>query len=118
LTLKAEKWPEFEFPDILFESHLSTSRLCLVCAKHRASTVLRTVEREIVPVCRDCGADWNFYGYYILKRIKLWTLVRRITYFKAWNCFRRPFIWTIWSDVNELKKWSFKMKKWLKKDRS
>ena len=103
-----------DFPEPLFESHLHQRKVCLVCAKKYAKTVLRTVEREIVPVCADCASDWNFYGYHVLRRIKPGRLVGRLLAFKLRHPFQRPSWPTIWRDVVGLKEWAGKMRKWMR----
>ncbi len=102
-----------EFPEPLFESHLHQRKICLVCARKYAKTVLRSTDREIVPICEDCSADWNFYGYQILKRIKPGPLVKGLLWFKARHLLGQPTWRTIWRDIRLLKEWAGRMKKWM-----
>ncbi|MBI3823229.1 MAG: hypothetical protein HY289_11200 [Planctomycetes bacterium] len=102
-----------EFPDPLYESpYLQTRRMCLVCAQKHAESVLRTTDREIVPLCKDCAADWNIYGYLILKRIKPGRLIWRTLVFKTLHPFQQPSLRIIWQDMKALQAWAAKMKKW------
>jgi hypothetical protein len=102
-----------EFPEPLYEAtYLQSRRMCLVCARKYAESVLRTTEKEIVPLCEDCAADWNFYGYLILKRIKPTRLIWRTLGFKILHPFQQPSLRTIWQDIKTLQAWSEKMKKW------
>jgi len=103
-----------DLPEPLFESALHDRKVCLVCARRYAKTVLRTTEREIVPVCEDCASDWNFYGYQILKRIKPGRLVQRLLAFKLRHPFQRPSLLVVWRDVAALKEWAGKMRKWMR----
>jgi hypothetical protein len=103
-----------DFPEPLFEAHLNQQKVCLICAKRFAKTVLRTTDREIVPLCEDCSSDWNLYGYPILKRIKPGVLLRRLLAFKLRHPFRRPSWLTIGRDINGLKDWAGKMRKWMR----
>jgi len=105
----------FEFPEPLWEAHLQTKRkkLCLVCSQEWAVMALRGDNSEIVPICKGCSADWNFYGYEILKRIKPKRLITRTLWFKL----KHPFscsLWDVWKDVQGLQKWVKKMRKWIK----
>ena len=101
-----------DLPDPLFEANLHQRKLCLVCARRYAQSVLRTTTAEIVPICADCSADWNLYGYEILKRIKPPQLIKRLVQFKLSHPFQGPSPLTIWRDINALKGWAAKMKKW------
>lgn len=104
-----------EFPDLLFESPLNDvkqARACLVCGKCKAETFLRNQERVIVPMCRTCGSDWNFHGYYILRRLKpkqlLWNLFKyKLTHF-------RPSLYRLYRDVKGYAAWGKKMKRFAK----
>ena len=102
-----------DFPEPLFETTpLQSRKMCLVCARKYAESVLRTTDKEIVPVCRDCAADWNSYGYLILKRITPSRLIWRTLVFKALHPFQQPSLQTIWQDVETLQAWAKMMKKW------
>ena len=68
-SLKRVEWM---FPEPLYESApIQEDRLCLVCGSNPAHSVLRTPTKPdaIVPLCKDCSVDWNFYGYDIFKKI-------------------------------------------------
>ncbi len=103
-----------DLPEPLYETtYLHSRRMCLVCARRFADSVLRTTEKEIVPLCTDCAADWNFYGYLILRRIKPSRLIWRTAVFKSLHPFQEPSLRTIWQDVKSLQGWAEKMKKWM-----
>jgi hypothetical protein len=104
----------FDFPEPLFESFVDGEKLCLVCAQQKASDALRTVTRTIVPLCPDCRADWNLYGYLILRRIKPGLLVRRILSYKLLHPWQKPSWATVWHDVRGLQQWAGKMKRFLR----
>jgi hypothetical protein len=104
----------FDFPEPLFETHLAKPKVCLVCGRREAEMVLRTTNDEIVPLCRDCSADWNVYGYQILRRIKPGRLIRRLLTFKLRHPFRPPSVAALWRDIDGLKNWARKMKKWMR----
>src|ERR1700677_4240279 len=100
-----------EFPEPLFEScYMAKRKLCLVCGQKKAKTVLRNTERDVCPLCEDCSADWNFYGYSVLKRIKLLRLIRNIGFFKLMHPWQ-PSLWTIWEDIQSFKQWAEHMRK-------
>lgn len=103
-----------DFPEPLYETtYMQSRRMCLVCARKHAESVLRTTEKEIVPLCKDCAADWNAYGYSILKRIKPFRLIRRTLVFKILHLFQQPSLRIIWQDIQALQLWAEKMKKWM-----
>jgi len=103
-----------DFPEPLYETtFLQSRRMCLVCARKFAESVLRTTVKEIVPLCKDCAVDWNFYGYLILKRIKPSRLIWRTLVFKILHPFQPPSLRTIWQDIKNLQAWGAKMKKWM-----
>lgn len=103
-----------DFPDPLYESPcLESPRMCLVCARKHAASVLRTTDREIVPLCVECAAEWNAYGYLILRRIKPGRLIWRTLIFKAIHPFQQPSIRRIWQDISALQAWAQHMKKWM-----
>jgi transposase-like protein len=100
-----------EFPEPLYESFfLRKPKLCLVCGRNKAETVLRNTGRDVCPLCKDCGADWNIYGYNVLKRIKAMKLLRNICLFKLGHWFQ-PSALTIWGDIKSFKQWGQHMKK-------
>ncbi len=102
-----------DLPEPLFESSVVGTRLCLVCARKLASGVLRTVTRPVVPLCDDCRADWNFFGYLILKRVKPGRLISNIIKYKVLHPFQAPSSMTIWRDVQGFQEWAMKMKKFM-----
>lgn len=102
----------FDFPEPLFESALASPALCLVCASRRADRVLRTTQAPIVPVCAECAAAWNAYGYQVLKRIRPWPLIRRILWFKLRNPFQAPSLRAVFRHVQAFKAWATKMRRW------
>ena len=83
-----------------------------MCASKFAESVLRTIDREIVPLCKDCGGDWNFYGYRVLKRITPGRLLWRTAVFKSRRPFMQPSLKVIWQDMKSLQGWAKKMRKW------
>ena len=103
-----------DFPEPLFETHLLASKVCLVCGQRKATTVLRTTNDEIVPLCGECSADWNVYGYQILRRIHPGRLIRRLVMFKLGHPFQPPSMRSLWHDIAGLKNWAGKMKKWIR----
>jgi len=103
-----------DLPEPLFEANLHQRKVCLVCARKQAEMVLRTTTTEVVPICGDCSIDWNIYGYEILKRIKPAQLVKRLLLFKLLHPFQRPSMRAIWRDIDGLKVWAAKMKKWMR----
>ena len=99
-----------DFPEPLFEStHLTKPKVCLVCGKKQAKTVLRNTERDVCPLCVDCSANWNFHGYDILKRVKPLYLLWNIYKFKVMHPFQVSPL-TIWADVKSLQQWGKHMK--------
>lgn len=103
-----------DFPEPLFESHLHNRKICLACATRFAKTVLRTTDREVVPLCEDCASDWNIHGYQILRRIKPAKLVRRLATFKLRHPFRPPSWPALWRDLRGFSAWGKKMRKWMR----
>jgi hypothetical protein len=96
-------------PEPLYESSLPTNgRLCLVCGKHPASSALRTPGQTepIVPLCKHCSADWNCYGYSVLKRIKPLPLLVKMSGWFVRNPLGRA---RIWNDLRRLQQWQKKM---------
>lgn len=103
-----------DLPEPLFEANLHQRKVCLVCARKHAEMVLRTTTTEVVPICGDCSIDWNIYGYEILRRIKPGPLVKRLLWFKLAHPFQAPSLRAIWRDLDGLKAWAAKMKKWMR----
>ena|ERR1700722_11309224 len=98
-------------PEPLYESSLlPTPKVCLVCACRPASSALYTGTRLVVPLCKECAADWNAHGYDILKRVRPKQLVLRLARYKALHLFRRPGMIEILRDVAALAQWSKKMR--------
>ncbi len=102
-------------PEPLYESFLlSSPKVCLVCACRPAYSALYSGTRLIVPLCVECAADWNAYGYDILKRVRPKQLVLRLAKYKALHLFGRPGLMEIYKDVAVMAQWSKKMKAILK----
>jgi hypothetical protein len=102
---------EAMMPEPLYESFLLPSpKVCLVCACRPASSALYAGTRLVVPLCKECAADWNGHGYDILKRVRPKQLVACLTKYKALHLFRRPGMIEIVQDVAAMAKWSAKMK--------
>ena len=51
----------------------------------QAIKALWTYDRPIVPLCEDCAARWNFYGYAILTGIRVKSLILNIIKFTNGN---------------------------------
>lgn len=103
-----------DFPEPLYETaFLQSRKMCLICAGKHAESVLRTTDKEIVPLCKDCAADWNCYEYLILKRITAGRLAWRTMVFKSLHPFQQPSLRTIWQDVKALQAWAKKMRRWM-----
>ena len=106
-------------PEPLYESiYLPTTKVCLICGIHPAKSVLysSTFGKPIIPICKDCSFGWNFYGYYILKKIKPKRLFWHLVKYKLFHLFRKPSFIDIYRDVNTMLEWSLKMKRLLRKD--
>ena len=102
----------FDLPNPLFETDVVGNRLCLVCTKKKASRALWTVHKQVAPLCRDCAADWNMYGYLILRQIKPAQLFSGILKYKLLHPFQEPSVATIWRDVRGMQDWAATMKNW------
>lgn len=100
----------FEFPEPLYESHCTGKKICLVCGSAKATTALRTTEKEIVPICKACSCNWNFYSYYILTKIKPKTLILNLLKFKILHPLYGG-LYSIYQDIKTMQAWSIKMKK-------
>ena len=103
-----------DFPEPLFETNVDGKRLCLVCAKKLASRALWAGVKQVVPLCDDCTADWNIYGYLVLRRAKPAALISSIVKYKLRHPFQAPSSMTIWRDVLGFQDWAAKMKKFAK----
>ena len=101
-----------DFPEPLFETDLHDRRVCMACAQKHAVKILRTTNREIVPICEDCSSAWNVHGYQILKRIRPVQLMKRIVWFKLRNLLGPPSWRTICRDLTNFKEWAAKMRRW------
>jgi len=101
-----------DFPEPLYETELHGRRVCMACGEKRAVKVLRTTQREIVPLCEDCSRRWNVHGYQILKRIRPGKLISRLVLFKLLHPFQQPSLCRIWDDLKSFQAWAKKMKRW------
>lgn len=107
---------KFEFPEPLYETYCfmgGKKRVCLVCGRGKAVSILRTTTTEIFPLCSGCSFGWNFYGYEIFKKVKPKQLLWNIVKFK----FRHPFYdgyISIYKNLKLIEAWAAKMKKYLK----
>jgi|SRR5687767_1702898 len=101
------------FPEPLYETYyfVHRPRMCLICTKAYAASMLRTVDTEVVPICKGCSADWDFHGYAILKRITPGRLIRGALLFRLLH--PRSSLVTTWRDVQVLRAWARKMKEWM-----
>jgi hypothetical protein len=70
------------FPETLYEANIQKKSVCLVCAKDKATSLLRSTSREVAPICKNCAADWNWYGYAIFKKIRPKQLRRSLVWYK------------------------------------
>ena len=100
----------FEFPEPLFESHCYGNKICLVCGGGKATSALRTTIQEIFPICKDCSFNWNFYGYYILTKIKPKTLILNLIKFKIIHPLYSN-IFEIYKNLQVIQTWVKKMRK-------
>lgn len=115
MTNLVEMWEDM-FPQPLYETSTGIEKkICLVCGKDKSYSVLRTTSKTIVPLCRDCSTDWNWYGYGILKKINPKTLMRSILKYKLLHWFEVQSIIKCCHDLRDFKAWSQKQKKFLKK---
>ena len=98
-------------PEPLYESFfLPSPKVCLVCGRRPANSALYSGVRLVVPLCKECAADWNVHGYDILKKVKPKQLVVQLTKYKAMHLWRRPGLIEILKDVTAMARWSKKMK--------
>lgn len=96
-------------PEFLYESILTSKRVCLVCAQEIATSALLSGSKVVVPLCKNCSFGWNFYSYNLFKSIKFKTLIWKLVKFKMFHW--QPSIITILRDCREFARWSVKMKK-------
>ena len=100
-------------PEPLFESYYMPKRhVCLRCGKARATSLLYTPMgmRPVLPMCKDCATDWNWYGYYALKRIQPKSLIWNLIKFKFWHPFSRPSGFDLYRDIRNMLRWVRKMR--------
>lgn len=104
---------EARIPEPLFESPLVGSRLCLRCGKAHAKSLLYSSVNgmPVLPLCRDCVSDWNFYGYCILKSIHPKSLIFNLVKFKIFHPLNSPSAFSLYNDIKNLLRWSNKMRK-------
>jgi hypothetical protein len=100
-----------DLPEPLYESVADGTMICLVCARRRATSALWAGNRSIVPICVDCSADWNMYGYLALRKIKPASLVTGILKYKLTHPWQEPSIARVWQTIGAFKEWARKMKK-------
>ena len=102
-----------DFPDPLFETDVEGDHLCLVCGSAQARRALWTVHRLVVPLCEDCRADWNCYGYLIFRKITPTRLLSSIVKYKLLHPFRAPSWRGIWRDLRGFQEWARQMKPYM-----
>jgi hypothetical protein len=103
------------FPETLFETYSFTgNRVCLVCGSNKAESVLRSIDRELVPLCAACSRDWNFHGYNILKKIKPKQLLQSLLVYKLRHWFSAPSVMALCRSLRDLGDWSAKMKRFMR----
>lgn len=101
-------------PEPLFESfHLPADKICLRCGQERAVSILYSAVsmRPVLALCTHCAADWNLYGYRIMKGLDAKTMLWRLGMFKLKHPFSRPSILEIKKDLQDLLRWANKMKR-------
>jgi hypothetical protein len=105
------------FPETLYETYCmeNSCKLCFVCGRDKAFSVLRSVDREIAPVCKACSVSWNFYGYEIFKKTGPKRLIWNLFVYKYWHWFSSPSAWEICSDLKKFAEWGAKMKQFQKR---
>src|SRR5271167_1164289 len=99
------------FPETLYETHIQKKSVCLVCAKDKATSLLRSTSREVAPICTKCAADWNWYGYTIFKKIHPKQLRRKLIWYKMFHWFSIQSVMQLRRDAKVFHDWSVKMKK-------
>ena len=98
-------------PEPLYESYLLPSpKVCLTCARGPAHSGLYSGPRLVVPICKECAADWNFHGYDLLKKVRPKQLLLRLANYKLFHLFSRPGPVEISRDLKEMARWAKKMK--------
>jgi hypothetical protein len=93
------------FPEPLYESAaVSGERLCFLCGDRRARTALMTPSsaEPVVPLCRECSAEWNMYGFRVLRRIRPAALLLKVVKWSIRHPARRA---AVWGDLRRLRKW-------------
>jgi hypothetical protein len=109
-TTDALKTVQALSPEPLYESGplRQPHRVCLVCGKNPAFSALRSPSSQavIVPLCKTCSVDWNFYGYGILKKVRPAALFFRVTKWFVANPYRRA---GIWGDLVRFLQWQRRM---------
>ncbi len=97
-------------PEPLFESAPlpPSERVCLVCGNNPAWSALLSPgsQAPVVPLCKTCSVDWNFYGYGILKKIRPLPLLWNVT---KWYLARPLQRGLVWGDLKQLLQWQRKM---------
>lgn len=101
----------FKFPEPLYASPYmdKPNCVCLVCGSKKASGTLRTSSEELIPICDDCEAKFNFHTYFILKRINIRKLIWNLFLYKLTHL--KPSIYTIYKQLNKFQSWAKRMKK-------
>lgn len=96
----------------LFETVLYTKKkVCFACGEHQAKKVLRTQNEEIVPLCSVCSANWNVYGYNILKSVPPKELTKRVVIYSLTHPFScQPFFMCL-IELRRFGKWAQMMKR-------
>src|SRR4051794_17629952 len=80
-------------PEPLFESFLLPGdKVCLRCGQEKAASMLYSAlsMQPVLPLCTNCAADWNVYGYRIMKGLSAKTLLWRLTLYKLKHPLSRP----------------------------
>lgn len=105
-------------PEILFETgQVQKNQVCLVCGGDKATSGLFSIAqiKVLIPICTGCSFRMNFYGMpSVLKKIDQKTLLKNILKYKLLHWFSTPSLLTIYYNLQEIKKWSAKMKKIMK----
>jgi hypothetical protein len=103
------------FPQPLYETTIdANNKVCLICGKDKAIGVLRTIQKPIIPICKECIINWNWYGYNILKKINPKTLMQNIIKYKVMHWFKIQSIIRCYYDLRDFQIWSKRQKKFLK----